>query len=104
MSHTNGLKENVTIGITYWVEWGFLRLASSLAAVIKKKFGITAKLIEGHNGIYKVTINSNVVYTNQGKCSQLPRNEVILGEIRKYKDLLPGEEITATEAFPIFKP
>lgn len=68
-----------------------------MAAAIEKKFGITAKLKEGHNGIYEVTINGNVVYTNQGKFGQLPTNEEILGEIRKYKDPLPGGDITTTE-------
>jgi len=68
-----------------------------LAAAIEKKFGYTAKLKGGHNGIYEVTINGNVVYTNQGKCSQFPTNEEIIGDIRKYKDPLPGEDITTTE-------
>ena len=67
-------------------------MASSLAAAIEKEFGIIAKLKEGHNGIYEVAINGNVVYTNQSACGQLPTDEEIFQEIRKYKDPLPREE------------
>lgn len=67
-------------------------MASSLAAAIEKKFGITAKLKEGHNSIYEVAINGNVVYTNQSACGQFPTDEEIFQEIRKYKDPLPREE------------
>lgn len=66
-------------------------MASSLVVEIRKKFGITAKLKEGHNGIYEVTINGYIFYTNQSACGQLPTNEDILQEIRKYRDPLLGE-------------
>jgi hypothetical protein len=65
-------------------------MASSLAAAIEAKFGLKATLNEGHNGIYEVTINGDVVYTNQGQCSQgLPTDEQIFEEIGKYTDPLP---------------
>lgn len=67
-------------------------MASSLAAAIEKKFGIIAKLEEGHNGIYEVVVNGNVVYTNQSACGQFPTDEEVFQEIRKYKDPLPREE------------
>jgi hypothetical protein len=81
-----------------------LRLAARLAAAIEKTFGITAKLIEGHNGIYEVTVNKEIIYTNQGRCSQLPTDREILGKIRQYKESLPGEDLKMTEFFPIFNP
>lgn len=59
-----------------------------MAATIESEFGIIAELKEGHNAIYKVTINGNVVYTNQNRCGQFPTNEEILQEVRKYKNLL----------------
>lgn len=37
-------------------------MATSLAAEIKDKLGITAKLKKGHGGIFKVTINGKVLY------------------------------------------
>ncbi len=81
-----------------------MRFAASLAALIEKKFGLVVKLIEGANGIYEVTVNNEIVYTNQGRCSQLPTDGEILGKIRQYKELLPGEELKTTEVFPIFNP
>jgi glutaredoxin len=63
-----------------------LSLASSLAASIKNKLGINVELIKGHNGIYQVAVNDNVIYSNQGTCSQRPKEEDILREIQKYKE------------------
>jgi hypothetical protein len=48
-----------------------------------------AGFIEGHNGIFEVTINSKVIYTNQKQCGRLPTKEEVLHEISTYKDLLP---------------
>ncbi|MBL7119630.1 MAG: Rdx family protein [Dehalococcoidia bacterium] len=59
-------------------------MASSLAAAIKDRFGITANLREGHGGIFEVTIDRQVIYTNSNVCGQLPEMEEILGEIREY--------------------
>lgn len=77
--------------------------AAGLADAIKDTFGITANLIEGHNGIYEVSVNSDVVYTNQGKCSRMPAIGEVLKEIAYYRAPLPGKKITLTEVFPIFK-
>ena len=51
--------------------------------------------MEGHDGIFEVAINGNVVYTNQSVCSKLPENEEIFREIHKYKD--PLAEVGAME-------
>lgn len=67
-------------------------MASSLVARIREIFGISPNLIEGHNGIYEVTINGKVVVTKQGKCSGIPSEEEILQEIRKHQSPLPGKE------------
>jgi len=80
-----------------------LPAAAGLADAIKDTFGITANLIEGHNGIYEVTVNNGIVYTNRGKCSSLPTPGEVLKEIGKYKAPLPGKKIAMTEVFPIFK-
>lgn len=63
-----------------------MSLASSLAASIKNRFGINAELKEGHNGIYQVAVNGTVIYSNQGTCSQRPKEEDIFREIQKYKE------------------
>jgi hypothetical protein len=79
-------------------------MASSLVARIKEIFGITAQLVDGHNGIYEVAINGNVVVTNQGKCSGIPSDEAILQEIRKYHSPLPGKErLMVKSVFPMMK-
>jgi hypothetical protein len=79
-----------------------LRNAAGLADAIRDTFGITANLIEGHDGIYEVTVNSDIVYTNQGKCSGLPTTGEVLKEIGNFKAPLPGKKITMTEVFPMF--
>ena len=79
-------------------------MASGLAARIKDIFGITPQLVDGHNGIYKVAINGKVVVTNQGKCSGIPSDEVILQEIRKHRSPLPGKEKHMVKSvFPMMK-
>jgi hypothetical protein len=77
--------------------------ASSLAARIKDIFGITPKLTEGHNGIYEVSINGQVLVTNQGKCSGIPADEDILQEIRKRKHPLPGKDKMVKTVLPMMK-
>lgn len=67
-------------------------MASSLVARIREIFGISPNLVEGHNGIYEVAVNGQVVATNQGRCSGIPSDEEILQEIRKHKSPLPGKE------------
>lgn len=62
-----------------------MQLASSLAGEIENRFGITSKLNKGHDGIYEIMINNNIVYTNENKCSQLPENEEIFQKISKYR-------------------
>ncbi len=63
-----------------------------MAASIKNKFGINAELKEGHNGIYQVIVNGSVIYSNQGTCSQRPKEEDILQEIQKYMQPLSKEK------------
>jgi hypothetical protein len=78
-------------------------MASGLAARIKGFFGITPQLVEGHKGIYEVSINGQVAVTNQGKCSGIPSDEEILQEIRKHKSPLPGKEKMLKTVIPVMK-
>jgi len=79
-------------------------MASSLVDRIREIFGISPNLVEGHNGIYEVTINGKVVVTNQGKCSGIPSEEEILQEIRKHQSPLPGKEKHMVKSvFPMMK-
>jgi len=77
-----------------------LDAASGLAAEIQKTFGIAVGLREGHGGLFEVTLNGDMVYTNQGKCSRLPTVGEVKGIIAKYADPLPGEKLEMTEVLP----
>jgi hypothetical protein len=51
-----------------------------LQAAIKDKFGITATLKEGAAGIFEVSIDGEVAYTNQ-ETFRFPTNEEIFAKI-----------------------
>ncbi len=76
-------------------------MAAGLAARIKEVFGITPQLVEGHNGIYEVTINGQVAATNQGKCAGLPGEDEILSLVRKSISPLPGKEKMVKTVLPL---
>ena len=76
-------------------------MASGLAARIKEIFGITPQLLEGHNGIYEVFINGQVIATNQGKCTGMPNEDEILSAVRKYKTPLPDKEKMVKTVLPM---
>jgi predicted Rdx family selenoprotein len=51
-----------------------------LQAAIKDKYGITASLREGAGGIFEVSIDERLVYTNQDTY-RFPENEEIFAQI-----------------------
>jgi Rdx family len=51
-----------------------------LQAAIKNKYGITAVLKEGYGGIFEVSINDDVVYTNE-TTFRFPTDEEIFEKI-----------------------
>ena len=59
-------------------------MATGLAATIEQKFGLHAELIQGHDGIYEITVNNRLVYSNQA-CEHPPVEEDVFAEISKYK-------------------
>ncbi|OGO00439.1 MAG: hypothetical protein A2Y59_06240 [Chloroflexi bacterium RBG_13_52_14] len=61
MGDTKNPTKKPSIQITYCVESGFFDKASSMAAEIKDKLGITAKLKQGHGGIFEVAIDGKVL-------------------------------------------
>jgi predicted Rdx family selenoprotein len=64
-----------------------------LAAAIEDNFGTTAILKEGYGGIFEITVNSDLIYSNKKEGGKFPEKGVILQEISKYKAPLPGREI-----------
>jgi hypothetical protein len=59
--------------------------AASLAAEISEAYGVTPKLREGHNGIFTVEINGDVVFNNRQAGTRFPTDEEILKHVGKYK-------------------
>jgi hypothetical protein len=55
-----------------------------LQAAIKDKYGITAVLKEGYGGIFEVSINDDVVYTNE-TTFRFPTDEEIFEKIEAAK-------------------
>jgi len=55
-----------------------------LQAAIKKEFGITASLKEGHSGIFTVALGGKVAYDNQ-VTHRFPTDVEIFDQIRALK-------------------
>ncbi len=64
-----------------------------MAAAIVDNFGTTATLKEGHGGVFEITVNDDLIYSNQKEGEQFPEKAAILQEISKYTDPLPGRDI-----------
>jgi hypothetical protein len=63
-----------------------------LAAAIKSAFDLKAELVEGHDGIYEVSIEGQVIYTNSSSCSQgFPDHGEIIERVSKATGLTPAE-------------
>jgi predicted Rdx family selenoprotein len=77
MGDTKNPKKKPSIQITYCVEGGHLDIATSLAAAIKDKLGITAKLKKGHGGIFQVTMDGKVLGM-KAPCCGFPGAEQII--------------------------
>jgi predicted Rdx family selenoprotein len=56
-----------------------------LAATIKSKCGLIAILKEGHGAIFEVSMNDEVIYTNNKKCGTFPQEDEIVQKIVQYK-------------------
>ena len=71
------------IRITYCVECNLLPVATGLAQAFKDKFSIKTELIEGHNGIFKITMNDDLIY-NHKKDDKPPTNEFLFNQIERF--------------------
>jgi selT/selW/selH-like putative selenoprotein len=61
-----------------------LPLASSLQAVLKKKFGVEAKLIAGGGGIFEVALDGKVVF-DKFSVGRFPKEQEVVDKIEKTK-------------------
>jgi len=51
------------IKIKYCVVWDYRPAAVSLAAELKREFGIDAELIEGAHGVFDVTVDGRLIFS-----------------------------------------
>ena len=61
-----------------------MNTATSLAASIKDYYRIEPVLIEGHDGIFEVSITGDTIYTNRSECSVLPETRDILKKLQQH--------------------
>ena len=76
-------QKHAQITITYCIECDLAPVAEKLSAAIESRFGVVAKLEEGHGGIYEVRINGDVVFNNFEQGGRLPTDAQIFREIRE---------------------
>lgn len=69
--------------------------------MIQERFGLPVRLIEGHNGVFDVTLKGNRIWSNQGKCTSVPHEEELFWEIRKWREPLPGKEKGMRPVLPL---
>jgi hypothetical protein len=53
-----------------------------LAAAIEEELEIPATIVEGHNAIYEVKVDDEVIYTNHNKPGVFANREKVIEEIR----------------------
>ena len=70
------------ISIKYCVQWNYLPRATSLAAEIRKAFGVEAELIEGGGGIFDVKADEVMVFSKH-KEGRFPENKEVISLLKK---------------------
>ena len=59
-------------------------MATSLAATIESTFNIKTRLNKGHDGIYEVSVDGKIAYSNKSQCGRaFPSNTQIIEQISK---------------------
>jgi len=75
-------------------------MATSLVAAIESALDLDVALIEGHDGIYEVSVDNEVVYTNMSQCSQgFPSSEQIVERIGQFIGVKP-KHLASPESQP----
>lgn len=49
-----------------------------MAVAIEREVGVTPVLQDGHDGVFEVTVDGRLIFTNHSRCGALPRPEDIL--------------------------
>ena len=53
-----------------------------MAAALEEEFGLKPELVEGHGGVFDVTIDGNLAYSKSEACGGFPEHEEIFRVIR----------------------
>ena len=65
-------------------------MATSLVVAIESALDLDVELVEGHDGIYEVSVDNEVVYTNMSQCSQgFPSSDQIVEQIGRFIGVTP---------------
>lgn len=78
----------VNIQIAYCVECSMAPLATKLAKAIEQRFGLEPELVEAHGGVYRITVNGDVVYDNLERGGLLPSDTDVFAAIAEYVEPL----------------
>jgi selT/selW/selH-like putative selenoprotein len=72
------------VRITYCSECGLLEDALNLMNFIQSGFGVPVELIEGHAGIFEISMNGKVIYSNNNSATMVPTEGEVLDILTKY--------------------
>jgi predicted Rdx family selenoprotein len=97
-------EERDRLEIIYCVESGFLPFAAGLAKRIERKLGLTADLVEGHDGIWEVRLNGRIVHSNRRACGSMESGGRILREIAKRRSFTAAGPVSRDTAEPSREP
>jgi hypothetical protein len=50
-------------------------------------------LLEGHNGIYEIIVNDELLFPNPSTRRKIPTNGEVIRRIADYAELLPGKKL-----------
>lgn len=65
-------------------------MASRLVAAIESTLRIKPTLVEGHDGIYEVSLGDELIYTNQSTCAGgFPEDQAIVNQLGQHLDIQP---------------
>ncbi|MBU8934282.1 MAG: hypothetical protein KOO62_09775 [candidate division Zixibacteria bacterium] len=65
-----------------------------MAATIESAFDVKVTLVKGHNGIFEVSTNNDVLYSNNSQCSQaFPSDDQIIEQIGQFIGLKPKRDM-----------
>ena len=57
--------------------------ATSLAAEIKQKLGVTVELISGNGGVFDVVVDQEVIYSKQSSGNKFPEFDALIEQLEE---------------------